>query len=775
MAEIWLRDIYLPPFVEDQDILTLDPLATTFKNWETQLTVLSRSEENRRRRELLDSLKTDSWLIRINNWLSLVLGGHVPDDARLDAQIELFVDVMWSRFLYKDSSQCRSEVVRLLGPARKALGVRPYNSTLGPEFTLVGDLDAYDIPALTPSEYPNLRALIFGDESDLSDLSEDESDNENDVRMPLAATGSKATVHSNVDSGAGDGRRNVCMNMAHGLDNRDQEMPAVVDSGSSACRDVGSHSFFEEHGRRVRAFFFPTTENGSQRRSCKMLVDALVELRNVEEGVFTRAAFRTTFQRSSLYKLLLRVCDPFHPLENSHPDVQQSFRLYNWKSAYGEILDRWSPLHPSVPLPPLIEQGSFSFDADHFLRFFGSHVEIHPWVAYPFSCTFLTTGWDLKKVYCSICKHPVMEEGNDTRQVRRLLKVIDARFATVLLETRRYKSTLKSVNTEIFEKCNGWSPSSPPAAADRHDGVNADPTVADPSASTLPSWYSETGCRACSDRSESEKCVRFVPVKDHSDSMAKYVDYALTVYGESERLQPKDKGRKHKLGPQKYVDPREIGMQEITPRPKDHPVWSTCNRDIVRLVYTDPDTNKAYLVGGFRYNSFSQSTLELLHYNSHLIKTTALRRRAAMQRWDYGEMSGEGSRMPAGGRKGDGYMPYNIHRGDTVDDIKAFFRSALDNDLLIIAAKSIYQGIESDFKSLTNDASLYRLGKYGLTSYYCENYIAPVHQDLDIEAENRRYLHPCMQLAKEGCSTDDFNFAYVHWGVYFRTESNAVW
>ncbi|KAK7035960.1 hypothetical protein R3P38DRAFT_3183767 [Favolaschia claudopus] len=724
MSDMWLRDIYLPPFVEDQELLTLDPLAAAFRDWEIQTTVISRLEGQRRRKKLVDGLKTDVWFGRINNWLSLVLGGDVPEDSYIEPQIELFIDVMWSRFFYKDSSQCRSEVLKILGPARKTLGVQPYDSTLGCEFSLAGDLNANDIASLTPSRTPDVHALVFGDESDLSDLSGDELANDDDVHMGVPFK----VIDANED------------------------MPLARDVERTSKANADHDVSFEEHARIVEAFFFPAVELASEPRNCKTLVDALVKLRKIEE-----------------------LCDPFHPLENSHPDVQQSFRLYDWKSAYGDILDRWSPLDPSVPVPPLIEQGPFEFDADDFLRFFGTHVEIHPWVAYPSTCTFLvsedsfkanaehwllpwlkcvnyrTIGWDLNKVYRSICKHPIMEEGNDNRRVRRLLKEIDPRFAAILLETRRYRATVKTVNAEVFKKSSNTKASPTPAAPNEPDNPDVDPTVADPSTPNLPSWFTEKGCGGCMERPESERCIRFVPVTDHSDAMAKYVDYALTVYGEHERLQPKERDGSCTLGPQNYVTPQEIGLVEITPRAKDH------------------------AVGGFRYNAFAQPTLDLLNYNARRIKTSALRRRAAMQRWDYGKMSGEGSRMPAGGRKGDGYMPYNVHRGDTIDDIKAFFRSALDNDLLIVAAKTIYQGIESDFKHLTNDAGLHRLGKYGLTSYYCENYIAPVHRDLDIEEEHRRYLHPCMQLVKEGCSEHDFNFAYVDWGVYFRTESNCVW
>ncbi|KAK7057095.1 hypothetical protein R3P38DRAFT_2839291 [Favolaschia claudopus] len=36
-------------------------------------------------------------------------------------------------------------------------------------------------------------------------------------------------------------------------------------------------------------------------------------------------------------------------------------------------------------------------------------------------------------------------------------------------------------------------------------------------------------------------------------------------------------------------------------------------------------------------------------------------------------------------------------------------------------------------------------------------------------------LSPCVQLEKSGCGKDDYNFAYVRWGVVVRTQANTVW
>ncbi|KAK7026534.1 hypothetical protein R3P38DRAFT_3191637 [Favolaschia claudopus] len=761
MAELWLRDPYLPPFEEDQHILNRTPLAEVFPEW---VGSSLRSEMQTLKASLSSQLMADNfWLTTISDWLALVFGGEVDEGECIEEQVDLFIDIMWMRFRHHDSVESRADIMKLLLPARRSLIVKPYISAPAAEFSIVGDLNADDIAGLAPSKQADIYSLVFGSDSDLSDLSEEENASQNNDFI-MSAVETEDVVMQPVETGE---------------------------------RDDRYISMFEARAEEIAEFFFPAREEHSKPRNCKPLVEGLVSMRKVKDSLFMREDFQASFRGSELYKVLLIVCNPYNPLENSHPDVQQSFRLYNWKVAYGQILDRWDPLSPEVNLPPLIERGHSKFNAEHFLRFFGKRAEIHPWVAYPTACTFLvsedafksncehwlipwlrhakyeTAGWDLTTVYRQICQHPVMTGGADhTRQVKRLLNDVDPCFAAILLETRRYKKTLDTINEEIFTKTRTGTTTANSGSGDQ-TAASDDPTVADLSSTALPAWYTEKGCAGCSGQPDSDRCVRFIEVEDRSDFMREYEYYSLTVHEGSERLVPKKKGTDDNLGPQKYVSPQELGLREITARPSDHPVWTTCQRDIVRLVYREG--NKLYLVGGFRYKAFSEPTLKLLEYNSLLIETRAMRRRAAMQRWDYGLMSGAGTRMPTGGRKGDGYILYSVHRGDTIDDIKAFFRSALDSDILIIAAKSIYQGIEFDFKTLTNDSGLQRLGKYGLTSYYCVNYIAPIHRDLDIEKEGRRYLHPCMQLVKEGCGEHDFNFAYVDWGVYFRTESNAVW
>lgn len=208
-------------------------------------------------------------------------------------------------------------------------------------------------------------------------------------------------------------------------------------------------------------------------------------------------------------------------------------------------------------------------------------------------------------------------------------------------------------------------------------------------------------------------------------------------------------------------------------------------------------------VGGVQFEAFSRRTLGKLIDNHRRVKVRAIRRREAMEAWAYGTITGGGSRQPTGGRQGDGYGPYACHRGDTPDDIKALFRHAVvcseaslpscsvlltqtqDTDILVEAGTSIYKDMQSQISWTTAEASVNRFGRYGLSTFYCHNYISPVHTDSDIGKQDLLSgcslanalggLYPCMQLTKTNCGPQDYNFAYVRWGMVIQTQPNTVW
>ncbi|KAF8130485.1 hypothetical protein K438DRAFT_860118 [Mycena galopus ATCC 62051] len=148
-------------------------------------------------------------------------------------------------------------------------------------------------------------------------------------------------------------------------------------------------------------------------------------------------------------------------------------------------------------------------------------------------------------------------------------------------------------------------------------------------------------------------------------------------------------------------------------------------------------------------------------------------------------MTARGSRQPIGGRKGDVYGPYACHRGDTRDDIKALFRDAMDADVLVEAGNTIFPGMKAELKQLTAFSGMNQLGSTGVVNFACTNYISCIHPDADLSYEDAVLgrgkddglgsLRSCGQLGKTGCGRNDYNFAYVRWGIVIDTMTNTVW
>ncbi|KAJ7340735.1 hypothetical protein DFH08DRAFT_1012875 [Mycena albidolilacea] len=101
------------------------------------------------------------------------------------------------------------------------------------------------------------------------------------------------------------------------------------------------------------------------------------------------------------------------------------------------------------------------------------------------------------------------------------------------------------------------------------------------------------------------------------------------------------------LPPLRYYHPiKALGMQVIEHRPD---VYTHCGRDIVRFIWRCPDGTKE-MVGGVCFKFFSEHVLQYLINAHRLVKL-------------------EGERAI--------HMVYACHRGDTPDDIKAFFSEAV--------------------------------------------------------------------------------------------------
>ncbi|KAJ7738866.1 hypothetical protein DFH07DRAFT_965964 [Mycena maculata] len=386
------------------------------------------------------------------------------------------------------------------------------------------------------------------------------------------------------------------------------------------------------------------------------------------------------------------------------------------------------------------------------------------------------------------------------------LKSIDPHLAVILRETSAHRTTVERVKSQFLRprvprpsesdsdtdtgfgtddeddlqssKCHR-SPSPPPLTANQKRARNRkkkvkpgpsaeEPAPGDPGEAPKdePEGECHHNCPYCVGLPMDQQCVRLVPVQPRD--CKNLVGASLTCTNVHDRLKPKPPPKRRKGSPRpkkrrariQYLHPFEdLDMTLIQHWPE---VYRHCGKDIVRFVWMQ-DGKDDEDVGGVRYQVFGKRILQELIANHWRVKVRAIRRREEI---------------------GDGYGPYSSHKGETPDDIKALFRQAVDTDLLAEAGDTICPGLKSELPWMTSEACVGRLGKHGLCTFECNNYISCVHWDEDIgkadlvedhsQANHVGGLYPCAQLEKKNCKPHEYNFAYVKWGVVIETRPNTV-
>ncbi|KAJ7431679.1 hypothetical protein B0H11DRAFT_1941366 [Mycena galericulata] len=161
-------------------------------------------------------------------------------------------------------------------------------------------------------------------------------------------------------------------------------------------------------------------------RKCGSVVDGLVEMRQLKPVVYDSSTFRShleEYQLSTLQEKFLEICRPGNLLETSHPDVEISFRFYNWRISYGEILSlvgdhrKTTLLSNPMAVYLFLSQSCFKINCETWLL---------PCLD---TLGFQTSGWDLVQVYRDLMRHPVMQDSPDSQV---LLSGLDIRLRTVI-------------------------------------------------------------------------------------------------------------------------------------------------------------------------------------------------------------------------------------------------------------------------------------------------------------------------------------------------------
>ena len=132
------------------------------------------------------------------------------------------------------------------------------------------------------------------------------------------------------------------------------------------------------------------------------------------------------------------------------------------------------------------------------------------------------------------------------------------------------------------------------------------------------------------------------------------------------------------------------------------------------------------------------------------------------------------------------------------DDVKAIYKTvweigqkkvlelAADRGAFICQSQSLNVHMAAPTNGqLTNHTT--RMGRYGLTIFYCTNYISAIHPDYDVGAKDikeqlpleecRGACYPCVQLEQTGTNKKhhEWDFIMSDFGMVIETHSNTVW
>ncbi|KAJ7827329.1 hypothetical protein B0H14DRAFT_3467119 [Mycena olivaceomarginata] len=162
--------------------------------------------------------------------------------------------------------------------------------------------------------------------------------------------------------------------------------------------------------------------------------------------------------------------------------------------------------------------------------------------------------------------------------------------------------------------------------------------------------------------------------------------------------------------------PNELQLKEIAPQTKEE--LGDCGQDIALF----QEEGTGHLIGGVQFDAWDRETL-------------------------------------AGLRK----KSYDSGRG-----VRALFAAAKDSDTLLETVRSFAPQVVHEVQAKTQVAGINRMGRMGMNSFYCWEYASPLHVDDD------EGWSICCQLYKN-CRSDEYNFAYIEWGIYIRTEANCIW
>jgi len=455
-----------------------------------------------------------------------------------------------------------------------------------------------------------------------------------------------------------------------------------------------------------------------------------------------RSGMESVILRSGLGHEILRIANPQVGLENRSPYLSLSFQRYRWKESLLSCLLGWV----DRVLAPRIETGrSTKANAQEFLQLLSRH-HVCPFrsnyssvFAFSSERCFLAESvrWMLPTL---AAKAPSMTWIHKA-SLNHLFRLICG-FSAVDLDALHLDEELLLVLKLSIELRSLRQELSRGFHAKSHK--NVDPGT--------------RGCRACYHQPEESKCVRYWTVEPsfHSEVHGKVVTPYPANY--SDRLPPTGKGGAVHTD---YVPLADLGLRKISRRAD---VLARCGQDVTLLV--DSNSPKTVLAG-VSFDAFSDEDFQKICGDASTGKETkAIKRGSQFRRFEWGKMHPVGSRRPAGGKPGDTYTGYAGMEVTDTSHIRLLFAHAADVERMVAAIATVHPQAARELRQLSSEVN--SLGGIGATAYYCWNFVAPQHIDLDAT------WTIALQTCKEA-PADEFNFVMMDLGCYVETVENALW
>ncbi|CAK5273336.1 unnamed protein product [Mycena citricolor] len=495
-------------------------------------------------------------------------------------------------------------------------------------------------------------------------------------------------------------------------------------------------------------------------KSMKEVVEILQQLRLFKPSTYSQPAFTQALKSSGLADTLLLIINPLTRREIDFPHIQDTDGSYQWKQRFGELLFLFTPedarelvvTAPSETKPHDRKKTSRELsciqNAMTDRRFAAQLLSTSTNIFFLSSQQTWCHNWDIWVLPTLLSLgYSDAATWDSTALYRRLVALqspsVHPKVAAIFKRAASERALQKEAIHGSYRPAG--SQSSKRSFSDRQQL---------PEQSSASAQSHLDGCKKCMGYPDNQKCVQYIFVEPRSTAEIKSLQGCIITYATRENMPPGLEGYS-------IQSPDDLGYRLIGHRSE---VYQRCQQDVTILV----DKNTQQKVAGIKFQAMDSATLKKAQCNHETVVTYTTKVKRSGNTRVHGDLHPVGSRVPSGGRPGDGYGPYASLDAHTTNGVAALFAAAEDADVLFATVNAFAPEITRGIETTSRDAGVSYLGRHGGTAYHCTNYVAPLHLDHDLE------FSLTSQLKKSGDS-NDYNFVVAQYGIVFCTIANSVW